>query len=273
MTEIEITNLALAEIGEAQITAFTDLSNINLETMFDKTRDEILSILCPDFAKKRVRLTAAGILDCSAKTITFVAGTPDTITDSGTGFVTGGFVAGDKVNIEGTTSNNTAYKVTTVAAGTLTLETFEAVVAEALVNDTDLKLYAQPAYNWSFKYAKPSDSIRILAVNETYSETADPNWDTEGDYIVTSEIDDYDQITILYIKQETDPTKFSNSFIDLLVKRLASKLALTIANDKLMRESLASEYKTMLLDLMAIDGSSGNPDNTRKDTSWQTTGR
>ena len=47
--------------------------------------------------------------------------TPDTITDSGNGFVTAGFKAGDIITVSGSTSNDGDYTVVTVAAGTLTL--------------------------------------------------------------------------------------------------------------------------------------------------------
>lgn len=45
-----------------------------------------------------------------------------TITDSESGWVTGGFVAGQTLIIEGSTSNDGMYLIKTVAAGTITLE-------------------------------------------------------------------------------------------------------------------------------------------------------
>lgn len=46
---------------------------------------------------------------------------PDTITDSLSGFVTAGFVAGDTILVTGSVSNDGTYTVKTVTAGTLTL--------------------------------------------------------------------------------------------------------------------------------------------------------
>jgi len=57
-------------------------------------------------------------------TIAFVNGTPDTITDSGNGFVTAGFQVGDVITVSGVvggTANNTTFTLTGVAAGTLTV--------------------------------------------------------------------------------------------------------------------------------------------------------
>ena len=44
-----------------------------------------------------------------------------TVTDSGSGFVTAGFKAGDLITVSGSTSNDGNYTIVTVAAGTLTL--------------------------------------------------------------------------------------------------------------------------------------------------------
>lgn len=53
-------------------------------------------------------------------TIGFTAGSPGTITDSGSGFITAGFEAGMAIIVEGTTSNDGMYVIDTVAAGVIT---------------------------------------------------------------------------------------------------------------------------------------------------------
>lgn len=272
MTDIEICNLALSEVGEGQITAFSDKANIGLENIYKIIRDNVLILYPWDFALKRTRLTAKGLLDCSTRTITFVNSNPDTITDSGSGFVTAGFEAGDKVKVGGSGSNDTTYKIVSVAAGTLTLEKFEEVVAGTLANDTDLKLYVQPAYFWSYKYARPSDCLSVYSVNENALDTEDPKWEVEGDYIVTDEIDSNDQIEIQYIKQITDPTKFSQMFINLFVLKLASRLAITITNDKSLKDFLLGQFNIELLNMLALDARRRNPGREEKLTSWQSAG-
>ncbi|MBI9110297.1 hypothetical protein [Maridesulfovibrio ferrireducens] len=60
-----------------------------------------------------------------ADTIAFVAGSTgvnDTVTDSGSGFVTAGFAAGQTLIVDGSASNNGYYIIKEVAAGILTLE-------------------------------------------------------------------------------------------------------------------------------------------------------
>ncbi len=56
----------------------------------------------------------------------------DTVTDTGSGFVTAGFKAGDYFRAEGTTSNDgLSWRIATVVAGTLTLHKDEIVTTEA----------------------------------------------------------------------------------------------------------------------------------------------
>ena len=50
-------------------------------------------------------------------------GGSDTITDTGTGFATAGFVATDKIRVIGSASNDGDYQLTNAAAGTLTMAT------------------------------------------------------------------------------------------------------------------------------------------------------
>lgn len=266
-TEVEICNMAFFELGESQITALSDMTG--LEAMLDNTRDELLGLYPWPFAMKRTRLTAAGLLDCSAKTITFVVNSgADTVTDGGSGFVTGGFVAKEILTVVGSGSNEYDYKINTVAAGTLTLEAFEVVKAETLTNDADLKLYARPSSKWSYKYSKPSDSLAIWEVNEhKVSGMRDNVFDIENDYIVTDEIDEEDQIDIAYTQQITDPTKFSLLFQQVLVLKLAAKLSIPKTNNVAIRDALEARAKAKMLDNMAASEGSRNED--REDFGWQ----
>lgn len=67
----------------------------------------------------------------TATTFAFANLNPDTITDSGNGFLTSGFLAGDKILVEGSASNDGVYTIDTVVAGTITLITSDALVNES----------------------------------------------------------------------------------------------------------------------------------------------
>lgn len=67
----------------------------------------------------------------TATTIAFVDSNPDTITDSGNGFVTAGFQAGQTITVSGSTSNNNTFTIASVVAGTITLVAGDSLTAES----------------------------------------------------------------------------------------------------------------------------------------------
>jgi hypothetical protein len=82
-------------------------------------------------------------VDGDTPTMAFVAATTPgttspTITDSGNGFVTAGFKAGDTLIVEGSTSNDGIYSILTVAAGVLTLAVSDSLTSEAAIEGTTL---------------------------------------------------------------------------------------------------------------------------------------
>ncbi len=68
-----------------------------------------------------------------ATTIAFSENTPnpDTITDSGNGFVTAGFLPNDTITLTGSTSNDGTYKIAAVSAGVITLVTNDDLTTES----------------------------------------------------------------------------------------------------------------------------------------------
>ena len=76
---------------------------------------------------RRIYTSGNGII---ATTIAFVDSDPDTITDSGSGFVTAGFQSYQQIVVNGSTSNNGIYTAETIAAGTLTLASTDSLTAE-----------------------------------------------------------------------------------------------------------------------------------------------
>ncbi len=272
MTVIDICNIALGKIGSARILALSEKDDVNLTNLYSQTRDKLLQLHHWAFALKRTRLSASGLLSGSGRTIAFVDSNPDTITDSGSGFITAGFEAGDIVNVIGSNRNNNPYRIRAVVAGVLTLETFETVVAESLTNVPGLKLYARPAHLFNYKYAEPSDCLDIIAVNETTINNQ-PAWDIEGGYVVTNEINSNDQIIVQYIRQVLDTTTFSRLFTECLALSLAAELAIVITNDKTLKDALLRELSDVLLNSFVTNTTRGNPDEAFKTSSWIRAGR
>jgi hypothetical protein len=78
-----------------------------------------------------------------ASTIAFVASSK-TITDSGSGLLTAGFISGQTVHITGSKYNDGVYYVTTAVAGTLTLDSAETLVEETAGNAVTITLVTYP---------------------------------------------------------------------------------------------------------------------------------
>jgi hypothetical protein len=103
----------------------------------------------------------------TATTIAFVDGGAgaDTITDSGSAFVTTGYKAGDLITVSGSTSNDGNYTIVSLVAGTITLAT-GVLTAEAAGDSVTIRV-ALPGqlvagfYGWNF-----TDGVDIVDVTD-----------------------------------------------------------------------------------------------------------
>ena len=93
----------------------------------------------------RIAEQSVTFANIAAATIAFVDSNPDTITDSGSGFVTAGFVAGDTIIVTGSASNDGTYTIDSVVAGTITLDAGDALVAEGAGASVVIKKQLQSA--------------------------------------------------------------------------------------------------------------------------------
>jgi hypothetical protein len=157
--------------------------------------------------------------------IAFVDSDPDTITDTGSGFVTAGFEDGDIITVTGTTNNNDSFLVATVAAGTLTLDAGEAVTAEGAGASVTI-VEALPGtnlagfYNWSLSYSADALDVTDFGDGGTrtyisglvnWTATADKHWLTTGNqdsWIGT-------EVVIRFFKvYDADPTATTNYYFE-----------------------------------------------------------
>lgn len=118
-------------------------------------------------------------------TIAFVGSDPDTITDSGSGFVAAGFVPGP-ITVSGSTDNDDDYTVDAggVAAGVLTLIAADTLIAEGAgatvtVSQGIVGALINTVNNNTF-YGKPAESFLFLgaSINEVVNDTGDSQWVT-----------------------------------------------------------------------------------------------
>jgi hypothetical protein len=275
--DIAIANRVLATIGGTLLAdGATDLTgNEKLNAIYPYERDALLSMHPWNFALKRVRLTAAGLLDCSAKTITIADADPDTITDSGSGLVSGGFEAGGMVSIIGSASNNTVYGIASVISdgSAMTLESHEEATAEVLTNDADLKLYALSAQG-KYKYTKPSDCLRVYRVNEIDVFNQPVKWALEGKFVITEDIDENDQITIQYIAQITNAALFDILFEECFYLKLCAVMSMASKESADQWKMWQTHFQYKFLQATGRNAFEGKTDTAnREETGWEKAGR
>jgi len=187
---------------------------------------------------------------------------PDTITNSNNKFITdGGFRDGDKVAVTGSASNNGTLIIVTVAAGILTLLSTDVLIAESA--GVFVTLERKPAFEYNYCFQLPSNYLGNPELDSSAS-----NFEVEDGYIFCN---DY-ELNLIYTKQVTDPTKFPALFIECLVLTLASELAITIANDRVLRNDIFFELQTKLLNSFKLDAYE-NKSEKIEDTTWQKAGR
>ena len=99
-------------------------------------------------------------ISVTGNTYAAVDSNPDTITDSGNGFVSAGFLAGMVILVSGSsaTANNTSHTIATVSAGTLTLTSTSALTADAAGDSWTIKTTDSPA-RLAFYTADAGDNI------------------------------------------------------------------------------------------------------------------
>ena len=83
------------------------------------------------FNERKLAANALVASSITATTIAFVDSNPDTITDTGNGFISGGFVNGGTIRVSGSTSNDGFYTIDTVTAGTITLVSVNSLTTES----------------------------------------------------------------------------------------------------------------------------------------------
>jgi hypothetical protein len=109
-------------------------------------------------------------------------------------------------------------------------------------------------------YARPSDVIRIFATNDKNA-----IWKEEGDYIVS----DTNGLGILYVYDLDVPSKYTSSFIDAFVDRLASDAAYPIVNSRNLGEAFRKLYETISLPKAKSENSQTGSQVTMQDDAWE----
>ncbi len=131
----------------------------------------------------------------------------------------------------------------------------------ALRRQTNLaKRGTAPEWGFDNAYTVPPEALRIIEVasNEVPVES---DWKAEtastGEPIIVTDVDPLD---ILYIKDVTDPGRFSVHFTWALAKYLKHLLAKPLTGKVALQDSALTEFRAWIAEARSIDGQEGFPD-------------
>ena len=227
-TKTQIANKAMIDLGEA-LFIDVDTDGTNPANVVNAAWDIILPEALnhgPEEGWKFARRRFHGI-DRDSATITAFASLSSTTT---TVTATHTLIAGDQVEIAGTTSYDGTYDVISVST------TVSFVITIAFVADDATGTAKWTSESFAYRYARPT-ATRITAVKVGGAELSD--WVREGDFILTNQEDT--EVDMNYIQDASvlTITNFPPHFVDVLWRRLSACLAydlvqnLQLSNTKL----------------------------------------
>jgi hypothetical protein len=107
----------------------------------------------------------------------------------------------------------------------------------------------EPVFGWDYKYPLPQDCLRVTEIDDE-----DAEWDIEGRDLVT----DNSTVMIKYIKQITDTSWFSPTFVEAVSCRLAAELAYHVAQSNTLQDAMMKAYGSMLREARTMNGQQGS---------------
>lgn len=210
-TDVDIVNNALSKIGQPPITALTDdVERARLANrLFATIRDAVLRDYDWNFALKRAGLSRA------TKSVTSITRSSSTATVTVT---THGYANGDFVKIIGAdqTEYNGTFQISNVAA-----DTFDYTVTGSPATPATGTITCElaPAFEFTYLFALPADCLRVVKINDTVGK-----WKIEGRNLLA----DNATMKLLYVRQETDTTKYDASFVEAMAARMAAEMVLPL---------------------------------------------
>ena len=103
-----------------------------------------------------------------------------------------------------------------------------------------------PLFGWTYQFILPSDCLKVLLVNDNLNP-----YKIEGNKILT----DAKTVNLVYIKQETDTTKYDPSFQEALSLKIATNLAFALGRlDSGLITNLNNLYTQQLMIAKNLDG-------------------
>ena len=120
-----------------------------------------------------------------------------------------------------------------------------------------------PLWKWEYRYALPSDFLRIIqVVGQDGEEIRD--WEIQGNIILC---DEEAPIFVSYVRCETDPGKYDALLAEALSARLAAALAYPLSGSTALAQAHWEIYRMKLTEARGVDAREGVPESVSP-TTW-----
>ena len=115
-----------------------------------------------------------------------------------------------------------------------------------------------PVVEYSFAYALPSDSLRVLKIHNATVDSIESNLDykIEGKNIVTNET----TVFLVYVALDTDPNNYDAYLREAVSHQLAADLAYAITNNATLANNYMSRADERLREARFIDATENRLD-------------
>lgn len=106
-----------------------------------------------------------------------------------------------------------------------------------------------PAFGWQYQMALPSDFNTLVSASPWYDSARHTLTDAPTTYRIenTALLADHSPMYVLYVRDETNPTRFDPLFVNALVAFMAADLALALAADAGLHEQMTKAGEAALL--------------------------
>lgn len=248
-------NLALIRLGEPAGRGGEDAHVARetaarvVESLYDSVRKSLLREHAWNFAVKRGILSKDTIRTITGAT----ANNPVVVTSAAHGFSNGDIIYIDSV-VGMTQLNGRTFLLTSVTTNTFILASENGIAHNAYSSGGFA--YPYVAKEFRYRFALPSDCIRLLRINRTEAD----EYRVEQGYIYTDE----SEVDIEYVMDVTTEASFDTQFADVLAQRLAAEAAVSVNPGAAGAMWVAYERKLMMA--RAMNAREGTPRNIEADT-------
>ena len=112
-----------------------------------------------------------------------------------------------------------------------------------------LSLSATPAFGWAYAYALPDDFLRLLTLNGVQAAKASADYTLEGNSILAHTA----EARITYVRRIENPTQFDALFVEVMVYRLASAIAMSVTATSEKRNEMEQLANMKLSEATFVD--------------------